>query len=138
MFGSVRARPLTQAESAPPQLQGSLRAAAVAVAELEQATAQSAVDSVDFDTVEERLTKTIKVEGHLFDNAILNRLLDVAVDSPCSFEVSKLEVAPVNEATSMALIQLWGDTDFDLEETVRQIKDVVEENSAEDFSFEVL
>jgi len=79
---------------------------------------------------------TIKVTGHLFDKAVLNRLVDLAVDSDCEFrvrigfmtitgaetdilksilrlslydapQVDSLNVAPVNEQHSSVILRIW-------------------------------
>lgn len=44
----------------------------------------------------------LQVKGHLFDKALLNRMLDIIVDSPCSFEVENLFVPNSNEGISEA------------------------------------
>jgi homocitrate synthase len=49
-----------------------------------------------------RPTILTKVTGHLFDKALLNRMLDIIVDSPCSFEVESLFVPGRNEDVSEA------------------------------------
>jgi len=127
------------AENAPPELQAALKDAVVAVENFEQSAAASAVASVNFDTQEERMSTTIKVQGHLFDESILNKMLDVAVDSPCEFEVSNLDVPPSNEEASTALIKLEADSTKDLEFTMLAIKAVIDSSSSpEEFNFEVV
>lgn len=128
------------AENAPPELQAALKDAVSAVEQFEQSAAASAVASVNFDTqADDRMSTTIKVQGHLFDESILNKMLDVAVDSPCEFEVSNLDVPRVNEEPSTALIKLEADSNADLEFTMLAIKTVIDQSSnPQEFSFEVV
>lgn len=49
--------------------------------------ATEAVASIEDDKKDPRPQALIRVEGHLFDKGVLNRLIDIAVDSPCDFEV---------------------------------------------------
>lgn len=49
--------------------------------------AAEAVAAVQEDQKDPRPQALIRVEGHLFDKGVLNRLMDIAVDSPCDFEV---------------------------------------------------
>eukprot|EP00471_Norrisiella_sphaerica_P006450 CAMPEP_0184488056 /NCGR_PEP_ID=MMETSP0113_2-20130426/10498_1 /TAXON_ID=91329 /ORGANISM="Norrisiella sphaerica, Strain BC52" /LENGTH=567 /DNA_ID=CAMNT_0026870527 /DNA_START=108 /DNA_END=1811 /DNA_ORIENTATION=+ len=64
---------------------------------------------------DKRPTATYQFFGHLFDKAILNRILDLAVDSPVDFKVLKLDVPNNNLERSRAIIQVIGDeTDIEL------------------------
>ncbi len=60
------------------------------------------------DTGETRPSQTYRFTGHLFDKAVLNRLLDLAVDSPCDFRVLKLTVPNDNDLESSAQLQIFG------------------------------
>uniref|UniRef100_A0A7S0D2A5 Pyruvate carboxyltransferase domain-containing protein n=1 Tax=Amorphochlora amoebiformis TaxID=1561963 RepID=A0A7S0D2A5_9EUKA len=76
---------------------------------------QSAIEALDAPEEELGPNMTLMFEGHLFDKAILNRLLDLAVDSPCSFKVIKLDVPNDNEEESKAIIKIMGTlTDIEL------------------------
>jgi homocitrate synthase len=126
------------AENAPPALQGALKAAVDAVAEVEKNTAMQAVAEVDFTSKEERASSTVKVVGHLFDSSMLNRLLDTTVDSPCTFEVLSLDVPQENDSYSQCLIKLWGASDRDLEVTLLAMKEVVDDIATDDVKFEIV
>jgi len=61
---------------------------AQALQEFEAIAAAAAVDAALPPTERDvRPCVTIKVTGHLFDKAVLNRLVDLAVDSDCEFRV---------------------------------------------------
>ena len=44
----------------------------------------------------------LQVVGHLFDDKVINRIMDLVVDGPCTFRVSDLKVGHVNEVHSSA------------------------------------
>ena len=79
--------------------------------------------------IDTRPTTAVRVQGHLLDKALLNRLLDIAVDSPCDFEVEDLVVAPSNDLHSTAVIRLWGTAQSDLDTTVKIMNQLVEGNA---------
>uniref|UniRef100_A0A7S4DX45 homocitrate synthase n=1 Tax=Lotharella globosa TaxID=91324 RepID=A0A7S4DX45_9EUKA len=56
-----------------------------------------------------RPSEVFRFTGHLFDKAVLNRLLDLAVDSPVDFKVVKLDVPNDNEQQSSAIIKVIGE-----------------------------
>ena len=60
------------------------------------------MDSLEFAEGPERATATFKVEGHLFDEKVINRIMDIVVDGPCTFEVSNMAVGKRNELHSQA------------------------------------
>ena len=60
------------------------------------------MDSLEFAVAAERATATFKVEGHLFDEKVINRIMDIVVDGPCTFEVQNLAVGKRNELHSQA------------------------------------
>jgi len=72
--------------------------------------AQKAIEALDREKAENALpTKTFCFEGHLFDKGILNRVLDLAVDSVCTFRVLKLDVPNDNATKSTAIIEFNGE-----------------------------
>lgn len=87
---------------------------------------EQALESLEPAKVDMRPTSTVVVKGHLFDKAVLNRLLDLIVDSSCDFKVVHLEVASNNAAHSSAYIQLWGDTDDDVVRVKTQLQSMVQ------------
>ena len=78
---------------------------------------------------EKKASATVTVVGHLFDKAVLNRLLDILVDSPCKFRVASLEVPAKDEQLSQAVIEVWADEQVHVAETVRLMRNLVEANS---------
>lgn len=70
-----------------PTLKEAAKEAARALAKYEAELATEAVASIEDDQKDPRPQALIRVEGHLFDKGVLNRLIDIAVDSPCDFEV---------------------------------------------------
>lgn len=76
--------------------------------ELEQeiATAVNGLGAVEVDS---RPSITLQFMGHLFDKAVMNMLLDAAVESGCEFKVIKLEPGKKNNVLSKAVIRLTSD-----------------------------
>lgn len=76
---------------------------------------------------------------------MLNRVLDLVVDSPCSFEVRSLKVPPRDEEMTTAgallshrmslsfqlsiVLQLWGESSDILDQVVADIQALVEANN---------
>ena len=44
----------------------------------------------------------LQVVGHLLDDKVINLIMDLVVDGPCTFRVSDLKVGHVNEVHSSA------------------------------------
>lgn len=68
--------------------------------------ASEAIDSLELEKKDPRLTLLMRVEGHLFDSALLNRLLDMAVDSPCDFEVCACQACRTQPVTCLPAL-IW-------------------------------
>jgi homocitrate synthase len=64
--------------------------------------AQDAISAMAKSLEDLRPTIAVKVQGHIFDHSVLNRIMDLVVDSPCSFEVKQLNVGGKNEFLSTA------------------------------------
>jgi homocitrate synthase len=73
------------------------------------AEARAAIDELEASQKDDRPTVTFQFDGHLFDKAVLNRLLDLAVDSSCDFTVQQLDVPNDNNKESRAVIKVIGD-----------------------------
>eukprot|EP00039_Didymoeca_costata_P013869 m.217610 g.217610 ORF g.217610 m.217610 type:complete len:567 (-) comp15888_c0_seq9:1087-2787(-) len=111
------------AMEAPQRLKDSLMETAKAVAEYELQTAKEAVDALEFQGEDpSQFSAALKIKGHLFDNQVLNRIMDIAVDGPCSFKVVEIQVPPINEALSTCVIKLWGVNSDDLDAASASIK----------------
>eukprot|EP00123_Amoebidium_parasiticum_P013549 comp22021_c0_seq1/m.31923 comp22021_c0_seq1/g.31923 ORF comp22021_c0_seq1/g.31923 comp22021_c0_seq1/m.31923 type:complete len:576 (-) comp22021_c0_seq1:593-2320(-) len=110
------------------KLRSAAKAAADALAKYEAELASEAIASLDLDKKDMRPQMLIKVEGHLFDSALLNRMIDMAVDSPCDFEVEDLHVAPRNELMSNTRLRFWGDDQAALDGLLTNIKKLIEGN----------
>jgi homocitrate synthase len=80
--------------------------------------AEDAINETKKETQDLRKTVGLELKGHLFDKAILNRLLDMAVDSPCEFKVEEIEVAQRDELHSRAMLRLYSNSEEDLESTL--------------------
>eukprot|EP01147_Barroeca_monosierra_P003367 gene3367-8277_t len=119
-----------QAESAPnSDLKTAFTTAAEKLRAFEEQTAADAVGSVAKDVERSGPTAYIKVTGHLFDKAVLNRLLDLVVDSPCSFQVKNLAVPEDNDSYSWAVLQLWGVTMEEINGVILQMQQLVDANA---------
>lgn len=60
-------------------------------------------------------TRVIKIEGHLFDTAIVNRIMDVCVDSQIDFKVLSLDIPSNNASRSSTRIQFATRDEADLQ-----------------------
>lgn len=115
-------------------LQKANEQAAEAMRAYEDAVARTAITSLKNLSIDSRPSVDLRVEGHLFDKfthlqALLNRLLDLVVDSPCSFKVMSLDVPDNNEKTSSAVLRLWGDSPEVLKQVKRQMHALVSSNA---------
>ena len=111
-----------------PTVKDAAERARAALAEYEAAAAMAAVAEVSHLQEDARPTIAFRVQGHLFDKALLNRLLDLAVDSPCDFEVEELHVAPSNDQHSSAVLRLWGPSDVELAKVRDTMRSLVDAN----------
>ncbi|EGD82770.1 homocitrate synthase [Salpingoeca rosetta] len=120
-----------QAEAAPTaELKAALAGAADAMKSFEEQVAREALAAV-VDTAHNTMpTAFVKVTGHLFDKAVLNRLLDLVVESPCSFQVKNLIVPANNESYSWAVLQLWGTSGDEVAAVVDEMRQLVDANAA--------
>jgi len=100
-----------------------------AVEAYESLAAEEAIKQVQSENQKKQLSRAFEVTGHLFDKAILNRLLDMAVDSPCDFEVEEIQVPPKDELSSRAVLRLYSDNQEDIELTISMMKTFVESSS---------
>lgn len=93
----------SNADNAPSQeLANASRAAGEALRAYEERVAQDAIVSIAKSLEDLRPTIAVKIEGHIFDHSVVNKILDLVVDSPCSFEVKQLNVGGKNEFRSSA------------------------------------
>jgi len=93
-----------------------------AVEQYEAVIAEEAIQETKKEHQDLRKTVLLQLKGHLFDKAILNRLLDMAVDSPCEFKVEEIEVAQRDDLHSNATLRLYADTTEDLEHTLSMMR----------------
>eukprot|EP00906_Rhabdomonas_costata_P017010 RCo024479 len=92
--------------------------------ELQQEIA-SAVNGLGAAEIDTRPSITLQFVGHLFDKAVLNMLLDVAVESGCEFKVLKMEPGKRNDVLSRAVIRLTSDDEHQLAETRERMHGIV-------------
>ncbi|EDQ85285.1 uncharacterized protein MONBRDRAFT_34312 [Monosiga brevicollis MX1] len=113
-----------------PELKTAMESAAHALLEYENKVALDILATIAEVSQDARPTKLISVSGHLFDKAVLNRLLDLVVDSPCDFEVKRLHVPPADEQYSTAVLQLWGENDATLDQVKSDMQQLIDANSS--------
>eukprot|EP00128_Syssomonas_multiformis_P008114 Colp12_sorted_trinity150504_noHs@14806 len=112
-----------------PELRRAAEDAAKALAKYEAEIAADAISQVsDSKNEDKRPQMLLRIEGHLFDKNLLNRLMDIAVDSTCDFQVEELHCAPRNELMSNTKLRFWGRKQEDLDLLKRQITALVEAN----------
>eukprot|EP01134_Creolimax_fragrantissima_P007946 CFRG7946T1 len=115
-----------------PTLKKAAQDAAEALARYEAEIASEAISDVSSSgKIDERPQMLLHIEGHLFDKNLLNRLMDIAVDSPCDFEVEDLNCATRNELMSNCKLRFWGNSkeENDLSTLKKQISAMVEANA---------
>eukprot|EP00009_Paramoeba_aestuarina_P001070 CAMPEP_0201517018 /NCGR_PEP_ID=MMETSP0161_2-20130828/8235_1 /ASSEMBLY_ACC=CAM_ASM_000251 /TAXON_ID=180227 /ORGANISM="Neoparamoeba aestuarina, Strain SoJaBio B1-5/56/2" /LENGTH=482 /DNA_ID=CAMNT_0047914397 /DNA_START=772 /DNA_END=2220 /DNA_ORIENTATION=- len=116
-------------EDQPAEVADAARGVMKALQEYESTMAELAVSSIREREEEEKKSRVkYAVKGHLFDKAVLNRLLDILVDSPCEFRVSNLDVPQSDEATTEAVIELWGDDPAIVKDTIQDLDQFVSAN----------
>jgi homocitrate synthase len=79
--------------------------AKAAIARFMVAAAQHAVDTMPNRILDPVTTRVIRVDGHLFDTAIVNRIMDICVDSQIDFKVLSLDIPNNNAAPSTTRIR---------------------------------
>ena len=86
-------------------LQEAAQKAKKAVEQYEAMIAEEAINETKQESQDLRKTVGLELKGHLFDKAILNRLLDMAVDSACEFKVRSS-----SNSSPQSIHHIWGDT----------------------------
>jgi len=109
-------------------LKDAAQSAMEALKQYEAAMAENAV-SVIREKEEDKPKVVYRVKGHLFDKAVLNRLLDILVDSSCKFKVSSLDIPHSDEDLSEAEFDLWAEEESDLQGTIRIMDQLVQANA---------
>jgi len=107
---------------ADPKLKAAAEQAMKAVSQYEAMIADQAINEVKTSQQDFRKTACFEVKGHLFDKAILNRLLDMAVDSTCEFKFEEIKVAQRDEDHSAAIFRLYSDSQDQLNHTISLMK----------------
>lgn len=105
-----------------PKLKEAAEKAKKAVEQYEAMIAEEAIQETKKEHQDMRKTVALQLKGHLFDKAILNRLFDMAVDSPCEFKVEEIKVGERDELHSSALLRLYADNAEDLQHTLVLMK----------------
>lgn len=120
----------TSHAQANPALATAARRAAEALAAYEAAAAADAVvQASDWAECDQRPRKLVRVDGHLFDKALLNRIMDLAVDSACEFEVVELNVSPTNEGRSNTLLRFMADRMDAVDALIMRIRKLVDSHT---------
>lgn len=78
-------------------------------------------DKVAIATVESR---TVRLEGHLLDSGLINRVLDVIVESGGSFQVLNFHLGEQRQSTSTAEVKVTAPSQRVLEEILSQLIDL--------------
>eukprot|EP01120_Amphizonella_sp_Union-15-10_P007915 TRINITY_DN273_c0_g2_i1.p1 TRINITY_DN273_c0_g2~~TRINITY_DN273_c0_g2_i1.p1 ORF type:complete len:556 (-),score=76.39 TRINITY_DN273_c0_g2_i1:116-1783(-) len=109
----------------PAEVKSAMQAAADAVSKYEASLVDEAVQQLEKEQIDHRPTVKLRFVGHLLDQRILNKLLDIIVDSKCEFKVISLEIPGSNELTSSCLLQLWSDTPNFLDNLKKKLEDLI-------------
>lgn len=93
-----------------PEVAKACKDAAESMRQFENARAKVALEALgDLTNVETRPTLALQFHGHLFDKQVINRVLDMSVDSQCEFKLTDLRVPQTNEGTSSFKVLLWAE-----------------------------
>eukprot|EP01061_Rhynchopus_euleeides_P001210 TRINITY_DN10872_c0_g1_i1.p1 TRINITY_DN10872_c0_g1~~TRINITY_DN10872_c0_g1_i1.p1 ORF type:complete len:558 (+),score=232.70 TRINITY_DN10872_c0_g1_i1:55-1728(+) len=92
-------------------------AAAAAVRQYQQALAAAAIAQIPAAT-DARPHALLRISGHIFDKEVLNKTMDICVDSKCDFDLVKVECAKSNEQESYADIKLYSKEAGDIQDTI--------------------
>eukprot|EP01062_Namystynia_karyoxenos_P025063 TRINITY_DN19829_c0_g1_i1.p1 TRINITY_DN19829_c0_g1~~TRINITY_DN19829_c0_g1_i1.p1 ORF type:complete len:593 (+),score=224.08 TRINITY_DN19829_c0_g1_i1:77-1855(+) len=109
-----------EGEEAPEELREAARMAAEAVRKFQERRVEAAVAKINI-TTDQRPFRVMRLQGHIFDKEVLNRAMDICVDSPCDFDLVKVACAKTNDKESTADIKLMANDEEVIEATVRQL-----------------
>lgn len=70
---------------------------------------------------EDVLAKVVQIQGHLFDHTVVNKVMDLCVDSPCKFKVLTLDIPNSNEELTNCRIRFLADKQEDLDDVMLEI-----------------
>lgn len=115
-------------EGLSPELAAAAKAAADAMAQFELQAAQAAIKKVaaKAKNTEGKPQMGVKLEGHLFDGRVINKFMDLLVESPVKFEIKKLEVPQKNELPSAAYVHVIAETELHLLTLKEEIKHLIQ------------
>ena len=111
-------------EAVPPALRDAAQEAASAVKQYQEALAKAAIARIPV-TTDTRPFRILRLAGHLFDKEVLNRCLDICVDSPCDFDLISVKCAKQNDQESTAELKLLSEKEDDLATTQLLIQNLV-------------
>ena len=109
---------------APPAMKEAAAAAATAMKQYQFALASAAVAQIP-TAVDARPHALLRLSGHIFDKEILNKTMDICVDSSCDFDLVKVNCAKSNDLESSADIKLFSDRPNDIQSTIVAIHEMV-------------
>ena len=112
------------ASEAPEAMKEAAAAAAAALRQYQQVLAATAIEAIPHET-DKRPHALIRIAGHIFDKEILNKTMDICVDSKCDFDLANVVCAKQNDMESSADIKLYATEAADVHSTVVAIHDMV-------------
>ncbi len=98
----------------PDEVRKAAEQAAKAMEAFEKAQAAAAVANIKDAMVDTRPSLVVRMTGHLFDKAVLNRAMDVLVDGDMDFQFLNIDVPATNEGKTKADIRVWAKDENDL------------------------
>lgn len=100
--------------------------ARTALFELQSAAIGDIIQSIPvFHANDTRRSRVALVTGHLFDTAVINKLMDFCVDCSCDFKVLSLDIPNDNDLATSMRVQLWGDSVAALDDAVNGFEEVL-------------
>jgi hypothetical protein len=105
----------------PEEVRRAAEQAAKAMEAFEKAQAAAAIASIKETMVDARPSVVVRMWGHLFDKAVLNRAMDVLVAKGLDFSFLSIDVPATNEGKTRADIRVWAKDTEELEDVKRSM-----------------
>eukprot|EP00755_Sulcionema_specki_P014413 Sspe_Gene.56593::Locus_31123_Transcript_1_2_Confidence_0.750_Length_1921::g.56593::m.56593/K01655/LYS21, LYS20; homocitrate synthase len=109
----------------PQELQMAAQSAASAIRQYQEQLARAAIAKIP-QPQDTRPFRILRLTGHLFDKEVLNRTMDICVDSPCDFDLLNVKCAKKNELESFAELKLMCKEESDLRETIQMMHNLID------------
>jgi len=109
----------------PPEVQAFITHATATFAKYEQALVDLAMAQLTQEQEDKRPSTAIKVSGHLFDQRIIIKILDIIVDLKCDFELVSIDFPHCSNLHSSCILQLWFEKHDEMANLNKRIEELI-------------